>query len=296
MSDNVLLTALAFARNGHGVFPLWWPVTHDGRTVCACGRLCGKSAAKHPVARYAPDGVYSASIEPGVIKLWFSLRVPEANLGVHCDGLVVVDIDPDDGGDESLQKLEHEHGELPLTWRSLTGGGGQHILFTYRGGVRVPNIVAKLMDEPPLGPGIDIRSKGGYIVAPPSRHISGRSYAWSVDHHPKDVPLAPAPDWLITRLTTARGAATDPDGASIEPLPSDFWWRLTHEPIEQYRNMRAAQIAGHFFRHACDYQLVLGMLHAWNTAWCKPPLGYLELKQIVDRIANKQADAWEREQ
>jgi hypothetical protein len=37
------------------------------------------------------------------------------------------------------------------------------------------------------------------------------------------------------------------------------------------------------------------MLRAWNSAWCKPPLGYYELQRIVDRIANKQAEAWERE-
>ena len=50
-----------------------------------------------------------------------------------------------------------------------------------------------------------------------------------------------------------------------------------------------ARIAGHLFRHSCDYQLVLGMLHAWNSAWCKPPLGYRELNRIIDRIANREA-------
>jgi hypothetical protein len=293
MSETVLPSALAFARRNLAVFPLHYPVEHDGKVACSCGRLCGKKAAKHPLERYAPDGCYSATTETGIVKLWWGLRVPEANLGVHCAGLIVVDIDPDDGGDESLKKIESEHGEMPHTWRSLTGGGGQHIVFACPDGVIVPNVSAKIMDDPPLGPGIDIRTKGGYIVAPPSRHISGRSYAWSVDHHPADVSLAPAPNWLIERLTSAR--ATD-DGASIEPLPSDVWWKLTHEPVEDYRDGAAARIAGHLFAHWCDYQLVLGLMHSWNSAWCKPPLGYLELKQIVDRIARKQANKYKRRQ
>ncbi len=59
--------------------------------------------------------------------------------------------------------------------------------------------------------------------------------------------------------------------------------------------MAAAKIAGHFFRHSCDYQLVLGMLHAWNSAWCKPPLGYHELERTVGRIAAREAERIERE-
>lgn len=59
--------------------------------------------------------------------------------------------------------------------------------------------------------------------------------------------------------------------------------------------MAAARIAGHLFRHSCDYQLVRGLLHAWNSAWCSPPLGHRELDHIVGRIANKEADRIERE-
>jgi hypothetical protein len=163
-------------------------------------------------------------------------------------------------------------------------------MFAAPDGVEISSFGAESMTEPPLGPGIDVRARGGYIVAPPSRHISGRSYAWSVDHHPADVPLAKAPDWLITRLTTARGAATDSDDGPAEPIPSDIWARLTRQPIEEYRDAAAARIVGHFFRHSCDYELVLGMLHAWNTACCKPPLDYHKLKEIVDRIAMREAN------
>jgi Bifunctional DNA primase/polymerase, N-terminal/Primase C terminal 1 (PriCT-1) len=294
---STLLTALAFVRHGHAVFPVNWPVERNGRLLCSCGgdsrgRPCGKNAAKHPYGKLAPNGILSATIESGVVKHWFGYLAPQANLGLCTDRLVVLDIDPRHDGDASLAVLEREHA-IPPTWRALTGGGGEHMLFACPDGIEVQNVVAALVQDPPLGVGIDVRGRGGYIVAPPSRHISGRSYAWSVDHHPADVPLASAPDWLISRLTAQTTAA---DGSTnVEPLPSDVWAQLTRQPITEYRDMAAARIAGHLFRHSCDYQLALGLLHAWNSAWCKPPLGYRELNRIVDRIADREAARIERE-
>jgi hypothetical protein len=288
---SVLATALAFAGHGHGVIPIWWPVQGtDGHACCSCGRLCA-SPAKHPYAPLAKDGVHSATVDVGTIKHWFGYLLPQANLGVATDRLVVVDVDSRDGGDESLQSLVREHGEFPLTWRVLTGGGGEHVIFACPDGVEIANVVAKQMKVPPLGPGIDIRARGGYIVAPPSKHISGRPYAWSVDHDPADVRLAFAPDWLIARLTDPRGAPPGAaDGPIPEPLGPDVWSQLTTQPISEYRDMAAARIAGHLFAHWCDYALVRGLMHSWNSAWCKPPLGYRELDQIIARIANRQAD------
>jgi hypothetical protein len=294
----VLATALAFARRGHAVFPVNWPVERNGKLVCSCGgdargRPCG-SAAKHPYGRLAPNGLLSATADTTIIKGWFGDQAPQANLGVDTTELVVVDVDPRHGGDKSLQTLEREHGSLPLTWRALTGGNGEHIIYTAPEGVEVSSFGAGSMSDPPLGTGIDVRARGGYIVAPPSRHISGRPYAWSVNHHPQDVPLAPAPDWLIARLTT-RTTTPSPRGSPAEPLASDVWSLLTSQPIMEYRDMAAARIAGHLFRHSCDYTLALGLLHAWNSAWCNPPLGYYELARIADRIADKEAQRIERE-
>lgn len=292
MSDSTLLTALAFARHGHPVFPVNWPIAHNGKLRCSCGsdsrgRPC-TSPAKHPFGKLAPDGLLSASTEPWQIKLWWQ-RAPQANLGVRTDRLVVVDVDPRHGGDESFRALEREH-EIPLTWRVLTGGGGEHVLFACPDGVEIRNLVAEQMENSPLGKGIDVRARGGYIVAPPSTHISGRPYAWSVDHHPKDTLLAFAPDWLIERLTARRAVHVAGQQSELrEPLPSDIWTQLTRQPISEYRDMAAARIAGHLFRHSCDPQLVVGLLHAWNSGWCKPPLGYDELNHIIERIADREA-------
>jgi hypothetical protein len=41
----------------------------------------------------------------------------------------------------------------------------------------------------PLGQGLDVRGDGGYIIAPPSLHISGRQYTIAKGGHPDEVEL-----------------------------------------------------------------------------------------------------------
>ena len=291
MTEPALPHALAWARHGHGVFPLHYPVKHNDQVACSCGRLCGKHAAKHPYAvrGFAPHGCLDATLNPRLIERWFGLCLPNANLGVSTENLVVVDVDPRDGGDESLRKLEAEHGELPLTWRSLTGGGGEHIIFAASDGVNVVNVVAKQMTDPPLGPGIDVRARGGYIVAPPSRHISGGVYAWSVDHHPRDVPLAVAPDWLVERLTSARGTNC---GKGHDPATWAAWAAATHS---DYRDAAVTRMAGKLLRAvSLDPDYVLILLLDWNARHCDPPLPEHEVQDIFDRICKREAQRLER--
>jgi hypothetical protein len=248
---------------------------------------CGKPA-KHPYGILVPNGLLDASTESWQIKLWWQ-RAPHANLGMECTGLVVVDVDPDDGGDDSLAALEREHGKLPLTWRSLTGGGGEHIFFTCPDGVEVLNVIAKQTDDPPLGPGIDIRTKGGYVIAPPSLHISGRHYAWSVDHHPKDVPLAPSPDWLIERLA----ARSTDSGKGHDP---EQWADSKAGKISEYRDYAVASVAGKLLRAVSLHPaFVATLVHDWNACHCDPPLPEDEVQTIFNRIANSEAKRIERE-
>ena len=189
----MLNAALAFARHDHAVLPLTWPARINGRLLCSCRRAADCIApAKHPLGRLAPNGLLSASTDEATIRKWFTDE-PAANLGVRTDGLIVIDIDPRHGGDASLAVLERDH-EFPPTWRVLTGGGGEHVIFKCPAGAAVNSSSAS--SNPLLGPGVDIRSRHGYIVAPPSRHLSGRSYCWNVDYHPADIPIDEAPSWL----------------------------------------------------------------------------------------------------
>lgn len=156
--STILATALAFARHGHAVFPVNWPVERDGRLVCSCGgdsrgQPC-KNAAKHPYGKLAPRGLLSATTDSGILLVW----VCRARCQSRRHDRSACCCDPRHGGDESFRALEREQGELPLTCRVLSGGGGEHILFAAPDGADIAN-VAKIMDDPPLGRGIDIRAR-----------------------------------------------------------------------------------------------------------------------------------------
>ena len=212
MSAPLLDAALGYVSNGlpvfqcYGVHPL-----ADGRYACDCGSpACGSNTGKHPHRRYARNGLLSASTKTNFISGWW-WGEPNANIGIVTDGLVVVDVDLHKGGADNLARIEADQGELPHTWRSLTGGGGEHIFFRAPPGSnirsRAENIAA----------GIDIRANGGYIIAPPSLHRSGRRYAWSVDHHPDETVLADAPAWLVESASPS--AAHDHDYAQAWQRP-----------------------------------------------------------------------------
>ena len=114
---------------------------------------------------------------------------PHDNIGIRPPaGMVVVDVDPRDGGDLALAALEAEYGPLPATWTAETGSGGWHYWFT----VGAADLRGKLC------PGIDLKHGGtGYVVAPPSRHPDGGIYRWVT---PPDGFPASAPEWLQHRM------------------------------------------------------------------------------------------------
>jgi len=112
-----------------------------------------------------------------------------ANIGVRTgNGLLVLDVDPRNGGYESPHALVTKHGHLPATPTVSTGGGGQHFYLAVQG---------KVPCKQSLWPGIDVKGDGGYVVAPPSVHASGAAYAWENGRGLDDLALAPAPTWLL---------------------------------------------------------------------------------------------------
>ena len=282
---SVLAHALALARRGHAVLPLHWPVPRNGAPGCSCGKAECRAKAKHPFGKLAPRGLLSATTEPGVVKAWFGHQAPDANLGVVTDKLIALDIDPRHNGDDSLRELEREHGALPTTWRVRTGGGGEHVIFACPANCNVASTQAG--DTPLLGPGIDIRALSGYLVAPPSRHVSGRNYVWDVDHHPADVALAEPPAWLLARLAR-RPALTR------APVPREEWMALAARPVTEYADAAAARLSGHLFRKGIDVAIVVGLLQTWNEVRCQPPLPAEELYRIINRVAAAEARRLDR--
>jgi putative DNA primase/helicase len=110
-------------------------------------------------------------------------------------GLVALDVDPRSGGDASLCELIEAHGELPQTLESVTGGGGSHIFFAHPG-------VSFKNSSSVLGGGLDVKTDGGYVVAAPSLHASGKRYEWRTRRSPASMP-----GWLLRLLTTEKPPA-----------------------------------------------------------------------------------------
>src|ERR1051325_5159707 len=190
--------ARLYAQHGLRIFPCARLEKLDNGWHCTCWRgVECTTPGKHPAK---PGWRDTATTDRGEIFRWWGLGGAD-NIGIAtgaASGIVVLDVDPRHNGYETLDELEAEFGALPSTWRFLTGGGGEHILFRHPGGYVQNNANGA------LGSGIDIRGDGGLIIAPPSRHESGRRYKIDPEHHPDDLPLASLPEWDQARLKAAR--------------------------------------------------------------------------------------------
>ena len=169
-SDSIdfLRPALAYAARGWRVLPV-----HEGE--------------KRPALSDWPN---LASSDPRQVGDWW-IGNPNRNIGLACgseSGFFVLDIDPKNGGSETLAVLEAENGALPRTYTVRTGSGGRHYYY------RFPDFDLGNSPGQLKGTGIDVRGNGGQVVAPPSVTTVG---AYSLQH---DDPVADAPDWLLALL------------------------------------------------------------------------------------------------
>jgi len=140
------------------------------------------------------------------IRRWWR-QSPDANIGVATgvtSGVVVIDVDPRHGGDDTLASLIATYGALPPGPTTATGGGGRHLWFAHPRR-RVAN------DAGRLGPGLDVRGDGGYVLVPPSRHRGGGTYLW-LPYPATPPPLPPWLDHLLARPRAARAMPTDAAG------------------------------------------------------------------------------------
>ena len=173
--------ALYYATLGCKVFP-----AHSiSGGQCTCGKSDCTSPGKHPKTR---NGLKDATTSNKSITQWWEKK-PDANIAIRTgkeSGLVVLDVDTKSNGFESLGSLQNNFDELPKTLIAETGSKGNHIFFKHPGN--------KLKTRAGILAGIDFRGDGGYIIAPPSLHISGGSYNW-VDF---DQPIADIPEWLVS--------------------------------------------------------------------------------------------------
>ena len=240
--NTTLSAALSYAARGWRVLPV---------------------TGKIPTLKDWPN---KATTDPEPIRTWWAQQ-PQANVGIATgrqSHLFVLDVDPDKGGDESLRNLEAKYGPLPVTTQVITGGGGSHYYFQHPG-IALGNSAGK------LGPGLDIRTDGGQVVAPPSVHpVTGRTYEWEGAHHPDEVPPAPAPHWLIQLLT----AKADATLSQASP------------PFQNgNRNDSLTREAGRLRRIGLSETELRAALLTMNKERCSPPLPDDEVRSIAASIA-----------
>lgn len=162
--------ALQYARTGWAVLPI-------------------RPGEKTPLISNWQD---RATTEPAMIREWWA-RMPRAGIAIHCvnSGLVVVDVDPRNGGNATLAKIEAAQGPLWGTGclMARTAGSGSHYVFRAPEGMELPHS---------LGPGLDLLHGNHYFIVAPSIGPSGKAYEW--DQGPFDADALAAmpvlPDWL----------------------------------------------------------------------------------------------------
>ena len=220
--------------------------------------------AKNPLTQH---GLNDATVDEKTIRQWWRAW-PDANVGIvtgAASGLLVLDVDPRHGGDESLRELCAED-QLPLTVVGLTGGGGRHFYFQLPAGEH--------RNKANLLPGLDIRASGGYVVAPPSAHESGGSYRFGEGRSPIDLLPASAPGWLIRELEPADGVVT----TTAMPRP-------IQEVCEGGRNDHLTRVAGKLRRIGTSEEGILAALREENGSNCDPPLPDTEVQRVAKSIA-----------
>lgn len=221
-----------------------------------------------------PNGLKDATTDRDTIARWWR-REPDYNIAVATgpvSGVFVIDIDGLDA-EGALRKLEAEHGALPPSVEVITARG-RHIYFQWPG-QPMRNSASK------IAPGVDVRGDGGYVLAPPSIHPSGRRYAWSVD---SARAFARAPDWVLDKLV-----APADGNASIRATPPGSWVELIRGGVDEgQRNDSVARLAGHLLHRHVDPLVTLEIVAAFNDARCRPPLAAVEVSSIVDSICARE--------
>src|SRR5687767_8569294 len=119
-------------------------------------------------------------------------------------GLLVIDTDPRNGGDDSEEALICQHGAFPETAEAMTGGGGRHRFYRYPGGP-VPKELAK---------GVDLKGDRGYVLVDPSCTVDRYQFDGIAGAKALLNP-ANAPGWVINHILTAH---TNGNGKHAQPI------------------------------------------------------------------------------
>lgn len=179
-----------------------------------------------------------ASCDPERVRAWWVDPVlgveQDYNIGIatefYGDGaLIVVDVDNKGNkrGDETILGLELSGNDLPPTLEAATPTGGRHLFY------RTPH--ACKQGAGVLGVGVDIRSRGGFVVGAGSSVEAG-SYRWIGEGVPHE-----APAWLVSRLGRSEDRSPRPASVPTTDVPED---RATQRAIFYLSNEAPVSVEG----------------------------------------------------
>lgn len=237
--------ALQYARLGWNVFPV--------------------SNTKVPMTT---NGLLDGTTDENQIRAWWK-KHPSAGIGVATgakSGIIVLDVDMDKAGaEDNLKRIVENRGLFPQNVVARSGGGGWHFYFKHPGeNIKVPN-AQQLFGMI----GIDVRGDGGYIVVPPSGHISGNQYEWGDEQSPFDSHLEICPDYLYKE----RAAQSAAGGFHFSGIIA-----------EGERNSTLTSVAGLLRSFGLDQDQILFILRQQNEMRCNPPLPDNEVVVIASHI------------
>ena len=256
-TTTMLRAALGLANRGLPVFPC---------------QIKGKEPATY-------HGVKDATTDARTIRGWWG-KEPNFNIGLATGApskVFVVDVDSEDG-EAALSALEVDNDALPATVEVITGRG-RHLYF------KMPDVpVANSASR--IAAGIDVRGTGGYVLAPPSIHPSGRAYAWSVD---SGDAFADAPRWLIDKATGRAARLRNGNGNGyVYGDPKEWRDIITGGVDEGRRDDTVARLAGYLLRRHIDPIVTLTLLQSWNASSCRPPLPPADIERICNSVAGRE--------
>jgi hypothetical protein len=244
--DVLAAKAAGLAADGHRVFPV-------------------NSGAKEPLHKGWQEEA-TTDVER-VAALWRG-RVPEANIGIRTGGdVLVIDVDIKKGvpGIANWERLMADHGGQLLTRTVRTPSGGLHHYFAKPPELIIPNSAGR------LGPGIDVRGDGGFVLGPGS--VIGEAYELL---HPG--PILSAPDWLLALLTASPNGSTPKFETADTPI------------IEGGRSAYLVRYAGKQRAIGHTVAEVRALVVLENERTCRPPLSNDE----IDATIMESVGRWER--
>ncbi len=266
--------------------PLFYPKFKHGLLYCACkrGRNC-PSIGKHPVVAYKSLDFSDKKTYKAMQSYWRADI--NYNVGLIVDGYTVLDVDFRKGGQNSLAYLEDEIGEVPVGL-SVATGNGRHIYLQ-------PD--RRLFNDAGAGglSGIDIRAKGGFVVAPYSVHKSEKPYLWEVVGEPETL----SEDWVmnlqgdelkIPREHRPKRTTKQPD--VLIPQQPDANYLI----LDGKRNTTLFKYASRERGKGADCRHIYDVISTLNQTYAEPRVTEHELEVIANGVMRYPSEAEKRQQ